>query len=313
MKNAAIGLGASLLMLAQIAPVQAQEQSALTFTRDVYKGAWSAAVAYQKDEIVTARGSTWRAKADSKGKTPGSTNPNNSAYWAVLYEGRNPLGAWRANAVYQPDDVVTFHGQSWQAKLTNHGSQPAANATWHVFMPKGAGGAAGTSGPHGPKGLQGPRGPQGPTGATGAPGAAGATGATGPVGGGAVRTVVFSSDTDKSQSFTVGPITHDISCTKALSQTSYGVRASNGGAIYIKALTRSQDNDAGNIDFSTTNRRTFNTSWVTITHATVTRDYNILFVTELSSGITQQVFYRSSSNTGSPNCAVEVTVVPMNP
>src|SRR4051812_29016289 len=65
------------------------------------KGPWSASVSYVTDDLVTSRGSAWRAKKASKGKVPGSTSPNNSAYWEVFAQGFNPLGAWSNATKYQ--------------------------------------------------------------------------------------------------------------------------------------------------------------------------------------------------------------------
>ena len=43
------------------------------------RGAWSPTVSYKKDDLVTARGSTWRAKRENINKIPGSTAPSTAA------------------------------------------------------------------------------------------------------------------------------------------------------------------------------------------------------------------------------------------
>ncbi len=131
------------------------------------KGVWNPSTNYLKDDIVIARGSTWIARRNNKGKVPGQTNPSTAADWQLFARGFNPLGAWSNATLYQPDDVVTFNGQTFRAKLTRAGSQPASNQFWELLAQKGA---QGDAGPQGPAGVAGP---------TGAAGAAGATGAKG--------------------------------------------------------------------------------------------------------------------------------------
>lgn len=110
----------------------------------VAKGGWNASTTYAKDDIVTARGSTWRSKvAGNKNHVPGSTNPNTAAFWEAFAVGFNPAGAWVTGNTYQPNELVTYHGQTWRAKLTNTSSAPAANANWELWVVKGATGPAG--------------------------------------------------------------------------------------------------------------------------------------------------------------------------
>lgn len=60
----------TLLPSAVIAPA-----SATTLTID-YQGAWSATTNYAADNVVTSRGSLWRAMRANINKEPGSTNPS---------------------------------------------------------------------------------------------------------------------------------------------------------------------------------------------------------------------------------------------
>src|SRR4029079_16689016 len=86
----------------------------------VARGDWDSAKTYGKDAIVTAHGSAWISlKANNKGKVPGQTDPSTTAWWDLFARGINPVGGWSGARKYQPDDVVTFQGQTYRAKLTN--------------------------------------------------------------------------------------------------------------------------------------------------------------------------------------------------
>lgn len=88
--------------------------------------------------------------------------------------GLAPRGAWIASGTYLKNDLVTFQGSSWRAKLNNKGKAPDTNPTiWEKFASKGGAGAMGAAGPRGLTGATGPAGAQG---------AAGPTGPQGPVG-----------------------------------------------------------------------------------------------------------------------------------
>ncbi len=121
-------------------PAHAQQAALADNPELAAKGVWNGSTAYVKDDIVTARGSAWIAKKANTGRVPGSTTPNNAQYWQLFARGFNPLGAWSSAITYQPDDVVTFNGQTFRAKRTKAASQPAANAFWELFAAKGAAG-----------------------------------------------------------------------------------------------------------------------------------------------------------------------------
>ncbi len=173
-----------------IAPAQAQHISSVAAaanTELAASGEWDATTIYVADDIVAARGSTWIAKRNNKGKVPGQTQPSTAADWQLLARGFNPTGAWSNATKYQPDDLVTHNGQTWRAKRTvlSRGAAPAAGVNWELLASKGAqgeAGAQGEQGERGPRGLQGAQGPQGPQGIQGIQGSAGATGATGGTG-----------------------------------------------------------------------------------------------------------------------------------
>jgi hypothetical protein len=146
------------------------------------RGPWSAKTSYAIDDLVTARNSTWRARRPNKGKLPGQTSPSTAAYWELFAGGLDPAGAWRSSATYQPDDLVTYQGATWRAKLTNRNKAPTDATFWEQIADRGAAGAQGARGAQGATGPAGPQGATGPAGPTGSTGPTGATGATGPQG-----------------------------------------------------------------------------------------------------------------------------------
>src|SRR5688500_3333690 len=58
------------------------------------RGTWSADVQYLRDDLVTSRGSAWRARRNNIGKVPGSTDPSTALDWERFAAGFNPLGVW---------------------------------------------------------------------------------------------------------------------------------------------------------------------------------------------------------------------------
>ena len=171
------------------------------------KGVWNTNTTYAKEDIVTARGSTWISlKTGNKGKVPGSTQPNTARDWQLFAEGLNPTGAWLGSAIYHANDLVTHLGETWRAKRTNRGKTPIAGVDWEKVAAKGdvgekgATGDKGDQGDRGAQGLQGSQGPQGPQGIQGPQGSQGVQGPPGPnvVSGGSqgMPSISFSGDSD---------------------------------------------------------------------------------------------------------------------
>src|SRR5690242_16137020 len=84
----ALALGSVTLafaVLPQAAAQQAPAQHSAAAAGRVLtpRGAWSAQVSYAADDLVTARGSTWRAKVANSDRVPGSTSPSTAAYWEL--------------------------------------------------------------------------------------------------------------------------------------------------------------------------------------------------------------------------------------
>jgi hypothetical protein len=169
--------------LASAAADTAPEASAPLAVRA--RGAWSPSVNYVLDDLVTSRGSAWRAKRASKNKLPGQTLPTSTALdWELFAAGFNSAGAWVGSKFYHVNDLVTRDGTVWRAKRSSQNKTPTAGADWEQFAAKGDIGPAGpagsgATGATGPAGVEGPQGPQGEQGVAGPEGPAGATGAGG--------------------------------------------------------------------------------------------------------------------------------------
>jgi hypothetical protein len=144
------------------------------------RGEWSPTVRYVTDDLVTSRGSAWRAKRNSRNKVPGSTQPSTAADWEQFAAGFNPLGPWAAATKYHRNDLVTHQGSAWRATRTGLNKVPSLKPTfWEKLAARGNRGPAGEAGAQGPKGDTGDTGPQGPQGIQGVPGSQGIQGIQG--------------------------------------------------------------------------------------------------------------------------------------
>ena len=144
------------------------------------KGAWSDAANYGEDDVVTAGGSSYRAKRANLNKAPASS----AADWEVL-AARGARG---------------IQGASGQAGAI------------------GPEGATGPAGPQGSQGVAGPAGDTGAAGTNGATGATGETGATGPQGPQGVVSVLSTSGNGNNPSATLNFIGPTLSVTIAAGQ-----------------------------------------------------------------------------------------------
>jgi hypothetical protein len=134
----------AIFIFAAAAQVHAQQNTAIADLALAAKGEWDATTTYAKDDIVTARGSTWLSlKAGNKNKVPGQTNVSTAAWWQLFARGLNPTGAWSNATKYQPDDLVINLGATWRAKRTNINRATVAGADWEQVAAKGSTGPAG--------------------------------------------------------------------------------------------------------------------------------------------------------------------------
>lgn len=167
------------------------------------RGAWVQSNSYERNDLVTYLGSSWRAKESIPA---GSVSPGVGAFWDIFVASggsggtQGPQGAQGAQGADGAQGAQGADGaQGAQGADGAQGSQGAQGADGAAGTqgadgaagPQGAAGAQGpmgTDGPIGPQGAAGATGPQGvagapgPTGADGAAGPQGANGATGPQG-----------------------------------------------------------------------------------------------------------------------------------
>jgi hypothetical protein len=149
--RALIGLTVALAGVCLFPAATIAQDTASAVTALTPQGAWSPTTQYHLNDIVTARGSTWRAKKNSLNRIPGQTAPSTAAFWELFAGGFNPTGAWSNATKYQPNDLVTYLGQTYRARITHKNRQPNHAAFWEVLAAKGAPGpnsgiAAGSSG-----------------------------------------------------------------------------------------------------------------------------------------------------------------------
>jgi hypothetical protein len=144
-----------------------------------------------------ATGATGTTGATGPTGVVGPTGAGATGATGATGQGFNFVGEWLGLVYgeYQPYDVVTFSGSAYICiTAVDSNTEPVADASWELYVSKGATGdigptgtpgetgASGTNGLNGENGLEGATGPTGPTGVTGATGPTGVTGATGPTG-----------------------------------------------------------------------------------------------------------------------------------
>jgi hypothetical protein len=140
-RGGAVAAALAAILMCAATPAPAQQSGAAENAELAAKGTWDAATTYAKDDIITARGSAWISlRANNKNRVPGQTQPSTATFWRLFARGFNPTGAWSNVTKYQPDDLATFSGQTWRAKITQTNRQPTANQFWELFAAKGAAG-----------------------------------------------------------------------------------------------------------------------------------------------------------------------------
>jgi hypothetical protein len=71
----------------------------------VFKGNWSATQSYAADDVVFARGSSWRAVRANVNRMPGSTSPDTFADWQLLAAGFGLTGEWLSTRTYHRGEL----------------------------------------------------------------------------------------------------------------------------------------------------------------------------------------------------------------
>jgi len=110
----------------------------------VWKGEWSPAVAYNRDDIVRVNGKSYvciightsnsKFETDLDAVLPGSIPPQQQPRWTVMTSGRSFIGEWYTSVDYNLGDIVIYDGTLWEC-TTNHTSTSFFNdaPNWGVF------------------------------------------------------------------------------------------------------------------------------------------------------------------------------------
>lgn len=130
----------------------------------VFRGAYSAAATYKRFDIITHLGSAWMTLASSITNTTPTEGANFTVFaakgdpgtpgtpgtpGATGARGLTPRGSWSSAITYSLDDLVLYtDGNQWRALATSTNVVPAENASWTLFLQKGATGATGSTAAH---------------------------------------------------------------------------------------------------------------------------------------------------------------------
>lgn len=114
-----------------------------------FQGEWSADVVYRKNDTVRIRGCTYYCKTNKMAKNgwagyefhPTKTFNVDNEYWAVMTANHIWRGAWSANDIYQPGDIVKYNGDWYicHTGSSNKNNNPVwrngvANKDWQMVM-----------------------------------------------------------------------------------------------------------------------------------------------------------------------------------
>ena len=101
-------------------------------------GAWSAATAYKKNDVVTYGASTYSASQDI---AAAGASPSVNAAWQLFASGVRPCGPWSSSTFYLKNDLVQNAGSSYVA-IMDHTASFSFNADsftkWQLFSAGGA-------------------------------------------------------------------------------------------------------------------------------------------------------------------------------
>jgi hypothetical protein len=97
-----------------------------------YRGAYSGATTYERNDVVTYGGNVYVYKLTNA--TSGNL-PTNSAFWDLMVEGFNYRGIWSNETQYLISDLVSYGGKIYIALRDTEGDNPVtSNADWSVFV-----------------------------------------------------------------------------------------------------------------------------------------------------------------------------------
>ncbi|CDM57206.1 hypothetical protein LPU83_1534 [Rhizobium favelukesii] len=112
-----------------------------------WKGAWSGATAYEKDDAVSYNNASWIALVENNNVAPvaGATWGLLAARGATGAIGVNPRGAYDNATAYAVTDSVLYNGSTWIAIAATIGNAPpnlptTSNTWWQLLAQKGVDG-----------------------------------------------------------------------------------------------------------------------------------------------------------------------------
>lgn len=110
-----------------------------------FRGAYSGATPYVKDDVVVDQGSSWIALQATTGNAPPALPTTSNANWQLIAQGAGTFkGAYSGVTAYQAGDVVFDQNSSWVAKIATTGNPPptlpaTSNTQWQAVAVKGTG------------------------------------------------------------------------------------------------------------------------------------------------------------------------------
>ncbi|MDL9979641.1 ExeM/NucH family extracellular endonuclease [Microbacterium candidum] len=94
--------------------------------------AWAAGTAYVAGDLVTYKGSIWRAQFYTKGEVPGASK---KVVWAQLATAGDGSVEWTATRIFNTGDVVDYNGVKYVAQWWTQGDVPGAAAKKQPWKP----------------------------------------------------------------------------------------------------------------------------------------------------------------------------------
>jgi hypothetical protein len=97
-----------------------------------YRGAYSSATEYERNDVVQYGGNVY---VYTLGTASTGNLPTNTAFWALMVEGFNYRGIWATGTSYLISDLVSYGGKIYIALRDTVGDNPVTEASdWAVFV-----------------------------------------------------------------------------------------------------------------------------------------------------------------------------------
>ena len=96
-----------------------------------WRGAWTASTAYVKDDVISYGANAYIVKTSHTSDTLFSTN---ASYFDLMVQGVQNAGIWSNSTQYKLNDIVTYGGAVYIAKIANANQTPANNTTYWTSL-----------------------------------------------------------------------------------------------------------------------------------------------------------------------------------